>query len=135
MWDLSGPGLEPVSPALASGFLTTVPPGKPNMPVFGVFTFNNAYNADDNNHFYQSLYYVPDTNSNCFTCINLFNAHDSPMREVFLLPLLSLHSISPFKDEENTERLRHFLCSLFYLAAVFLLNFLLNHHAILPPRS
>ena len=30
MWDLPGPGLEPVSPALAGGFLTTVPPGKPS---------------------------------------------------------------------------------------------------------
>ena len=29
MWDLPGPGLEPVSPALAGGFLTTEPPGKP----------------------------------------------------------------------------------------------------------
>ena len=29
MWDLAGPGLEPVSPALAGGFLTTAPPGKP----------------------------------------------------------------------------------------------------------
>ena len=28
MWDLPGPGLEPVSPALAGGFLTTVPAGK-----------------------------------------------------------------------------------------------------------
>ena len=28
MWDLSGPGIEPASPALAGGFLTTVPPGK-----------------------------------------------------------------------------------------------------------
>ena len=28
MWDLPGPGLEPMSPALASGFLTTAPPGK-----------------------------------------------------------------------------------------------------------
>ena len=28
MWDLPGPGLEPVSPALADGFLTTAPPGK-----------------------------------------------------------------------------------------------------------
>ena len=28
MWDLPGPGLEPVSPALAGGFLITVPPGK-----------------------------------------------------------------------------------------------------------
>ena len=28
MWDLTGPGLEPVFPALAGGFLTMVPPGK-----------------------------------------------------------------------------------------------------------
>ena len=28
MWDLPGPGLEPMSPAFAGGFLTTVPPGK-----------------------------------------------------------------------------------------------------------
>ena len=28
MWDLPGPGLEPVSPTLASGLLTTAPPGK-----------------------------------------------------------------------------------------------------------
>ena len=29
MWDLPGPGHEPVSPALAGGFPTTAPPGKP----------------------------------------------------------------------------------------------------------
>ena len=32
--DLSGPGIEPVSsmsPAMAGGFFTTVPPGKPNL--------------------------------------------------------------------------------------------------------
>ena len=28
MWDLPRPGLEPVSPALAGGFLTPGPPGK-----------------------------------------------------------------------------------------------------------
>ena len=28
MWDLPGPGIEPVSAALAGGFLTTAPPGK-----------------------------------------------------------------------------------------------------------
>ena len=28
MWDLPRPGFEPVSPALAGGLLTTVPPGK-----------------------------------------------------------------------------------------------------------
>ena len=29
MWDLPGPGLQPMSPALAGGFLTTAPPGNP----------------------------------------------------------------------------------------------------------
>ena len=29
MWDLPRSGLEPMSPALAGGFLTTAPPGKP----------------------------------------------------------------------------------------------------------
>ena len=45
MWDLPGPGLDPMSPALASGFLTTVPPGKPcvvfsfvDLPQFVHFT-------------------------------------------------------------------------------------------------
>ena len=36
MWDLPGPGLEPVSPALAGGFLTTAPPGKPQLPCFNL---------------------------------------------------------------------------------------------------
>ena len=34
MWDLPEPGLEPVSPALAGGFLTTAPPGKSLIYVF-----------------------------------------------------------------------------------------------------
>ena len=34
MWDLPRPGLEPVSPALAGGFLTTAPPGKPSIDIF-----------------------------------------------------------------------------------------------------
>ena len=29
MWDLPEPGLEPVSPELTGGFLTSAPPGKP----------------------------------------------------------------------------------------------------------
>ena len=40
MWDLPGPGFEPVSPALAGGFLTTVPPGKPIISFFLIFIFN-----------------------------------------------------------------------------------------------
>ena len=31
MWDLPRPGLEPMSPALAGGFSTTAPPGKPQL--------------------------------------------------------------------------------------------------------
>ena len=38
MWDLPGPGLEPMSPALAGGFLTTEPPGKPLISIF-IFMF------------------------------------------------------------------------------------------------
>ena len=37
MGDLPGPGLEPVSPALAGGFLTTAPPGKPEL--FGSYLY------------------------------------------------------------------------------------------------
>ena len=34
MWDLPGPGIEPVSPAMAGGFSTTAPPGKPAFHFF-----------------------------------------------------------------------------------------------------
>ena len=33
-WDLPGPGIEPVSPALTGRFLTTGPPGKPHHSYF-----------------------------------------------------------------------------------------------------
>ena len=39
MWDLPGPGLEPMSPALAGGFLTTAPPGKPCSCTFYFYLF------------------------------------------------------------------------------------------------
>ena len=40
MWDLPGPGIEPVSPTLASGFLTTGPPGKSFFPGKVLRTYN-----------------------------------------------------------------------------------------------
>ena len=44
MWDLPGPGLEPMSPALAGGFLTTAPPVKsPSM--FQMKHFNLSYSS------------------------------------------------------------------------------------------
>ena len=39
MWDLPGPGLEPVPPALAGGFLTTAPPGKPLLNILKIFIY------------------------------------------------------------------------------------------------
>ena len=41
MLDLPGPGLEPVSPALAGGLSTTAPPGKPAHP-FGLATWGGG---------------------------------------------------------------------------------------------
>ena len=38
MWDLPGPGLEPMSPALAGGFSTTAPPRKPQYDVLITYT-------------------------------------------------------------------------------------------------
>ena len=38
MWDLPGPGLEPMSPALAGGFLTIVPPGKSLNLIYIIFS-------------------------------------------------------------------------------------------------
>ena len=42
MWDLPRPGLEPVFPALAGGFLTTAPPGKPPGPSYIYAIFNGV---------------------------------------------------------------------------------------------
>ena len=39
MWDLPGPGIKPMSPALAGGFLTTAPPGKSLSPFLYYFKF------------------------------------------------------------------------------------------------
>ena len=51
-WVLSRSGIEPISPALARGFFTTEPPGKPRaellLYVF-LFNCNNYLNGSDNN--------------------------------------------------------------------------------------
>ena len=43
MWNLPGPGLEPVSPALAGGFLTTEPPGKSPISISIFLLFQECY--------------------------------------------------------------------------------------------
>ena len=46
MWDPPGPGLKPVSPALAGGFLSTAPPGKPYITVLDgkIYIYIYIYN-------------------------------------------------------------------------------------------
>ena len=45
MWDLPGPGYEPVSPASAGGLSTTAPPGKPHNYSYSTLEFNNELYA------------------------------------------------------------------------------------------
>ena len=49
MWDLPRQGIEPVSSALAGGFLTTAPPGKPRYYLFivNLETFSPALLEED----------------------------------------------------------------------------------------
>ena len=44
MWDVPGPGIEPMSPALAGGFLTTVPPGKSPYDIL-IYQHDNPMNS------------------------------------------------------------------------------------------
>ena len=46
MWDLPRPGIEPLSPALAGGFLTTGPPGR-SSGVFIIFTVVSSTSKGD----------------------------------------------------------------------------------------
>ena len=46
MWDLPGPGIEPVAPALAGRFLTTAPPGKSNSVIFKLKIILNDLDGD-----------------------------------------------------------------------------------------
>ena len=56
MWDLPGPGLESVSPALAGRFLTTAPPGSPRSSLL-------------------NKYYVETLDARCFPGFISFDPH------------------------------------------------------------
>ena len=43
MWDLPGPGLQPMSTVLAGGFLTTAPPGKSHICKFLIKAFETSF--------------------------------------------------------------------------------------------
>ena len=56
MWDLPRPGLEPVSPALAGRFSTTVPPGKPQHFLLLRYNWRNLILVQVYNIMIQYLY-------------------------------------------------------------------------------
>ena len=58
MWDLTRPGLEPVSPALAGRFSTTAPPGKPLVSV--LFETTIFYPYYDNNYYHHQYPEYPE---------------------------------------------------------------------------
>ena len=43
MWSLPGPGIKPMSAALAGGFFTTGPSGKSMMKTFNIYSVNNTF--------------------------------------------------------------------------------------------
>ena len=51
LWDLPRPGLKPVSPALAGGFLTTAPPGKSPIWHFQLKTHERFFCASSSTQF------------------------------------------------------------------------------------
>ena len=53
MWDLPTPGLEPVSPALAGGILTTAPPGKSSL-----YTLNSIFHGANVLSFNKVLFFL-----------------------------------------------------------------------------
>ena len=66
MWDLPRPALEPVSPALAGGFLTTAPPGKSNLCVLKLF-LSSVHIHLPNSFFMSTQYYT------AWMCHHVFN--------------------------------------------------------------
>ena len=55
MWDLPGPGIEPVSPALAGRFLTTVPPGMSHL-VISLLTYLISFRVENICLYFSSVY-------------------------------------------------------------------------------
>ena len=75
MWDIPGPGLEPVSPALAGGFLTTVPLGKPDLLSYG---FSYGLCTNENSTTLSSLGYPPECPVDIKLNVSKLNPSSSP---------------------------------------------------------
>ena len=84
MWDLPRPGLEPVSPALAGGFSTTAPPGKPQG-----FFFNNSTNGL---YKFSRTWYSVTSDSDLFVAESGFSTSSfSYSRRSYIIPFRFVH--------------------------------------------
>ena len=80
MWDLLRPGLEPVSPALAGRFSTTVPPGKPTFLLFSTRCYRFSLPQSWNRPFLQGV---------------LFSFRGDWYLEASLFTAIGYHCLSP----------------------------------------
>ena len=69
MWDLPRPGLEPMSPALAGGFLTTAPPGKSSTTFFFLKKTYIAEVTDREKKEGKTIQWVENVNHDCWSKI------------------------------------------------------------------
>ena len=68
MWDPPGPGIKPVSPALAGGLLTTAPPGKPSTTVLKMLIIVILNSIFDN----YNIYVISESNSDALSIQTVF---------------------------------------------------------------
>ena len=61
MWNLPRPGMEPISSILAGRFLTTEPPGKPNINIFNNFVDSFFHSIQKDWHFRMKSYKFPES--------------------------------------------------------------------------
>ena len=85
MWDLPGPGIEPMSPALAGEVLTTGPPGKSRISVSYLFP----------NWALDSLSPVLIFNDNSFD-ISVVSTKHLGIRYLEMLEMLRRHEFAPW---------------------------------------
>ena len=80
MWDLPGPGLKPVSPALAGRFPTAAPPGKPQQ-IFLIDLFRSPVAGDFYFIYFIIFFYEPKL---YFTTFSVFLVLPSKGKSLFL---------------------------------------------------
>ena len=95
MWDLPGPGHEPVSPSLAGGFLTTAPPGKsPPWDFYINFKLKERLNEECDNlcswYQYQDGCIIWHQYINCFTLQDLLQYSEFITHEITVLIIYNL---------------------------------------------